>query len=309
VTDDVPTAPLVHQARRLGDLVDGHPENVTEVVPRLVAILTTTGDPQVVRATVEALGAAWHPTAAAALLTHVARDHPDAGVRLALTQALPGGSTDDDDLRDDAVDALVHLTGDPESPVRNWAAFGLGQLGAHSPPARDALANLLDDPDPETRCEALAALAVAGDARALPALLQRLDSGDDLSLLDLEAAAALAAPQLHPALLLLAEEWAGDQDDVTDVLVIALARCDPGAAGVARQVEQDVAARVCHLLAPTARVRLEGNYPRTVLTVTGDEPGDDLRLPLWDHHERPDRYRVADVVNTALDPLRRPRPE
>ncbi|MEW1956705.1 HEAT repeat domain-containing protein [Kineococcus sp. NPDC059986] len=234
-----PTDHLLERAQRLGDHVNGHPDRVAATVPRLVDVLTATGDPRVVQVAVEALGHAWHPSATTALLDHVAPDHPDPGVRLALAQALPGGVEAFGDLRDRVVDVLVPLTRDPEPRVRDWAAFGLGQLQVRSGPALDALADLLadtdddtdDDIDDDTRGEALLALAGAGDVRALPVLRSRLEDGDDVSRTDLEAAAALAAPELRPALQHLAEDWAGDQDEFTDLLATALARCAPAEDG------------------------------------------------------------------------------
>lgn len=175
VSTDEPADQLILKAHRLRDLVNGHPEHVSDVVPQLVAILIATDHPLVVQATVEALGHAWHPSATTALLDHVPPDHHDPQVRLALTQALPGGIDAADDLRDRVIDVLTQRTQDPEPRVRDWAAFGLGQLQARSLPVRDALVVLLEDPDHDTRSEALLALAAAGDERALPILRRRLD--------------------------------------------------------------------------------------------------------------------------------------
>lgn len=295
----MPTDELVLDAERLGDLVNGHPEHVADVVPRLVTILTATDRPRVVRAVVEALGHAWHPSAASALLSHVAHDHLDPQVRLALAQALPGGIDDEGDLRDRVVVVLTQLTHDPETPVRDWAAFGLGQLQARSPAARDALAALLADPDHDTRSEALLALACAADERALPALRLRLDHHEELSLLELEAAVALAAPELHPALRQLAEDWAADQDEFTELLATALARCAPDAAATARQVEEDVLTRVRPLVGATEQVELRGDYPGTALVITGGRLDEDLSFPLWDEGQRPGAYDARGVLNAV----------
>ncbi|WP_380161731.1 HEAT repeat domain-containing protein [Kineococcus sp. R86509] len=310
---DASTDQLIPEAHRLGDLVNGHPEHIDDVVPRLVAILTATDHPQVVHAAVDALGHAWHSSAATALLHHVAPDHPDSHVRLSLAQALPGGVDDvdaTDDLRDRVIDVLIHLTRDPEPPVRDWAAFGLGQLQARSLSALDALAARLADPDPDTRGEALLALAEAGDQRALPVLRRRLEDGEDLFRLELEAAAALAAPELHPALQQLGEDWAGDQDEFSDLLATALARCAPEAATTARQVEQDVLTQVHQLVGASKQVGLDGGYPRTVLIINSDSPsgssgttgggqGEDFHLALWDESQRPGEYPTHDVINAV----------
>lgn len=298
-----PADPAVDEARRLGEVVNGHPEHVEQTLARLVTILNTTKDPRVVQAAVEALGHAWHPLATVAVLEHVRPDHGDPGVRLALARALPAGIDVPGQLRERAINALSVLTADTHARVRDWAAFGLGQLEAECPPARQALAAMLADPDPDARCEALLALAATGDQRALTAVHQRLQAGDQLWRLELEAAATLAAPQLHPALQRLAARWAGQRDDFTETLSLALARCAPGAAAMARQVEDDIVQRVRALVGEAVRVELEGGYPRTALTVSGHRDatghGNDLHLPLWAEGERPQGYRVQDVVSAV----------
>ena len=73
---------------------------------------------------------------------------------------------------DAALDALIELSADPEPGVRDWATFALGTLAPQDTPAlRDALAARLDDPDDDTRLEAVHGLALRGDAaRVEPAL-------------------------------------------------------------------------------------------------------------------------------------------
>ncbi|PPK96185.1 HEAT repeat protein [Kineococcus xinjiangensis] len=302
-----PADQLAGEADRLGDLVNGHPEHVDEVLPQLVRILTSTDASRVLLACIAALGHAWHPAAAAALLDHVRPDHPDPQVRLALAQALPGGIDTPGDLRDRTIDALILLTADAEPHVRDWAAFGLGQLQARSPSAREALAGLLHDPDHDARCEALQALAAAGDDRAHPVLLARLDASGDLCLVELEAAAALAAPDLHPGLQRLAEEWAGDADEFTQTLELALSRCHPDAAALAGQVEQNLLEIVRGVVQEPAGVQLQGAYPRTALIITRD--GDpEVHLDVWADGEDPTDYPVTHVVGAVLGALAPPEP-
>ena len=65
--------------------------------------------------------------------------------------------------------ALIALSADPEAAVRDWATFALGTLAEQDSPAlRDALAARLDDPDEDTRLEAIHGLALRGDDRARP---------------------------------------------------------------------------------------------------------------------------------------------
>jgi len=60
------------------------------------------------------------------------------------------------------VETLVELSGDPAPRVRDWATFGLGS-------------QIVEDPDEDTRVEALRGLAARGDERAIPPLLVELD--------------------------------------------------------------------------------------------------------------------------------------
>ena len=264
------TPELVSLARKLGEAVEGQPENVPDALPRLKGILIGESDAQVVAETVIALGRAWDPKAVQLILDHVRVDHPDTDVRLAVAGALPNGIEDDADCRDAVIEALVTLTSDESSSVRDWACFGLGQVSAASRTAKDALAARLTDSDDDTRCEALLALAKTGDSRAGTALQQRLTGApDDLTfLLELRAAAELAEPILHPLLLQLSQDWAGDVDDeFTHALAFATSRCRPEAKAQALKVERELVARVNSLLAaqdPTATT--VGDYPRTALT-------------------------------------------
>jgi len=261
-------------------------------------------------AAVDALGDVWEPGSAAVLLDHVPLTHPDARVRLALVRALPGGAvvasgggTQDEALAGRVVDALVALTRDEEPRVRDWAAFGLAQVEADSPAVRDALVALLDDQDLDARSEALLALASTGDDRARTALLRRLRSDTNVTLLELEAAVVLADPALHPELLRLAEDWADDVDEFTPVLQAALARSRPGAADDARRSEAAVVEEVRRVVPGLGLVELHGSYPRTVL-VAAREPGDlAVHLPLWARGEDPAGDRRQDAVAALLGSL------
>lgn len=291
---------LTREAERLGDLVNGQPEHVDDSIPKLVAILAQSHEAAATRAVVDALSYASHPAAAAAVLDNVPLDHPDAGVRLAVAQALPNGLVDEPgDLVDRVVDALIGLTRDEQTRVRDWAAFGLGQMEARTHRVLDALAALLDEADDDTRCEALAALADAGDGRALPVLRRRLEGDDGIFRLELLAAIALAAPELHATLQRRTESWGQDRqgDEMADLAGIAVARTAPGAERAAHQAEQHVLEQV-RLIAPDgAHVTLVGAYPRTVLVVTSQD--ETQELPLWAERERPDRYPEEDVLRAV----------
>jgi hypothetical protein len=262
------TSDLISLARELGDAVNGQPENVPDALPRLAGILTSETNAQVVTETVGALGQAWDPRAAQLILDHVGVDHPDAAVRLAVAQSLSNGVERDVACRDGVIQALITLTSDDNSDVRDWACFGLGQVDAASPAAKDALAARLTDPDDDTRCEALVALAKTGDSRAGSDLRQRLavDPTDLLFLLEARAAAELADPELHPLLSRLSRDWAGDDDDFTTVLAFATSRCHPEARAQAILVERELVTRVNALLAAQGlTATMVGDYPRTAL--------------------------------------------
>jgi methionyl-tRNA formyltransferase len=95
--------------------------------------------------------------------------HPEARVREAVAIALAGRGSDR------ALHALIELSRDDDSDVRDWATFALGSLAPQdTPELRDALVERLQDPHAETRLEAVHGLAVRGDARAVEPALELL---------------------------------------------------------------------------------------------------------------------------------------
>jgi hypothetical protein len=110
-------------------------------------------------------------------LLRASRGHPDNAVRRGVVSGLLG-------LMDDlAVATLIELSRDQEADIRDWATFGFGsQLDRDDPSIREALIARLDDPDDNTREEALVGLAARGDERAVPRLLfelERLEQSED----------------------------------------------------------------------------------------------------------------------------------
>lgn len=301
---------LVKQARELGELVNGRPENVEQVVPQLDTILTESGDVRVVVEAVTALGCAMHPHAAEVMLGRVDVDHPDVAVRLALARALPCGVDAGTKSWDRVVSALIKLSGDGEAQVRDWACLGLYLSEASSMPARDALALRLSDPDDDTRCEALRALAATGDDRARTALEERLAEDDGaIYELELETAAALADPKLYPLLLRIDEGWRGDDDEMTRALAHALGRCHPDASMLAAEVEGALVGRVNALLAAPGSsqdltVCVAGSYPWTRLIVSRPEAshGDGFDFDIWQGFEciEPTGYPMEQMAGTAV---------
>jgi HEAT repeat protein len=97
-----------------------------------------------------------------------------------------------------SVATLIQLSTDKAASVRDWATFGLGsQIDVNSPSIRKALADRLDDPDLDTRTEALMGLARRKDPRALEMLKRELVGLEPTSLV-FDAAAELRDRSLLP---------------------------------------------------------------------------------------------------------------
>lgn len=128
-------------------------------------------------------------------------DYNDSRVRRAVAEALGGREGDD------AIDTLIQLSKDDAAIVRDWATFSLGtQCDADSTQIRQALLDRMNDPDDDTRAEALFGLARRHDRRVLVPLLDELKSGNVGSLV-VEAAGELAAPELLEVLKELRSWW------------------------------------------------------------------------------------------------------
>ncbi|RFU87120.1 hypothetical protein DY218_08425, partial [Streptomyces triticagri] len=129
---------------------------------------------ELVRSLVLALAGRGGPAAVHDVLRHAG--HPDAAVRravaFALHEQLPGGA------EEPAIAALVRLSADPDSEVREWSVTALGRLGGDGPGVRAALAARRADADPATAAEAAHGLALRGDPRAADAVLRLLSIED-----------------------------------------------------------------------------------------------------------------------------------
>jgi len=144
--------------------------------------------------------------------------HADENIRYAVVHCLTGCT------EPAAINALIRLTCDPDSDVRDWATFGLGSLmDLNSPAICDALFNRLDDEDRHTRCEALVGLAMRHDRRAIAAIQKEL-AGEMVGLLAVEAAELMGAPELLPHLRALKNDW---ETDAASVLQSAISACTP----------------------------------------------------------------------------------
>jgi hypothetical protein len=108
-------------AERLGAACDGHPENVTATLPKVLDMLDDETDPQVLAAIADAFGRMWDPRCLPPLLTLI--DHPSDCVRLSVAQALHGAVCNHE--VPEGLAALVALSADRDGNVRDWATMAL----------------------------------------------------------------------------------------------------------------------------------------------------------------------------------------
>lgn len=133
------------------------------------------------------------------------KEHPDQDVRLSVACSL--GHFPNDPV---AISALLSLTRDLDSEVRDWAVFGLGVQGdVDSPEVREALLQRISDPDEDVREEAAVGLGKRQDLRLLPTLRDMLNA-PELKLRVAEAASAMLGLPEDP------EEW--EAEDYTKAL-------------------------------------------------------------------------------------------
>src|SRR5258708_13668371 len=143
-------------------------------------------------------------------------NHPSDNVRFAVAVALPRVAGDPASA--EAIAALIVLSADPDSEIRDWATMGLGSQmpDTDSPTIRDALFARLEDHEHDTADEALLGLALRHNARIIPVLLERLN--DDPGNLAVDAAAQLGSRAMLPALLRL--KSSGGQDNNPSAAVL-----------------------------------------------------------------------------------------
>ncbi len=191
---------------------------IEESVELLIPMLA---DPEstVVANAAHSLAHRGNPTA----IPHDISEHPEVEVRNGVTHALLGHEDPE------AIRTLIRLSTDSDASVRDWALFGLGtQIDTDTPDIRDALAVGVGDDNGDARAEAQVGLARRGDDRVVEALLAELQR-PQVGSLSLEAAAAIAAPQLAAPLQELQDRWAshGDLEEPFATLIReAIATCE-----------------------------------------------------------------------------------
>ncbi len=176
---------------------DGHPFAAASTA-MLMALLSDT-EPEVIDSALVALGhlRTGDDGRISALASHESED-----VRHGVAYCLGGRPGDLARL------TLIHLSADAGASVRDWATFALARLTEDDDPSlRDALAARLDDPDMETRGEAIRGLAARNDVRVVTAVVDALADPDDVSyfvfdavteMSDDLAAKVLAKADRHP---------------------------------------------------------------------------------------------------------------
>ena len=125
----------------------------------LIPRVRVEADPSALQAAIAALGQTYDERARAAVVSRASFD--DADVRMTVAWALPSFGLDDA-----ALAALRELSRDSDEDVRDWATFGLGQSEATDAATVEALFARTDDPNYDTRCEAILGLAMRHDPRA-----------------------------------------------------------------------------------------------------------------------------------------------
>jgi HEAT repeat protein len=177
----------------------------------LLAALGSEHDADALASVVAALGHTGDPSILDRVIPYAG--HAAAAVRLATAFSVATVAPKPVPIR--ALRALVRLSRDDDPEVRDWATFGLGTLRTEDgPEVRDALLARTEDPYRQTRAEALFGLAVRRDPRAVPHLIQALES-PIVGWLEVDAAAASADPRLLPSLLALRARGRADEGRVS----------------------------------------------------------------------------------------------
>lgn len=186
----------------------------SEAVQALLQVLKSERSTQVQTACIGALYQLMAIERAQAVLPFV--NSSSDSVRFAVAVAL-GGSDDPS-----AIEALRQLAADKDAEIREWAVFGIRLIVLSGGSKRYAelkvcFREFLSDPAEKVRQEALAALALYKDTKALNMLVQELHKSA-VSALVLEAAAAMANSKLYDLLLKIKSGGFADMDKLNQAI-------------------------------------------------------------------------------------------
>lgn len=171
------------------------------------------------------------------------KQHPNPDVRYAVVFGL---LTHEDEQ---AIEALIELSGDSDEDVRNWATFGLGDMiETDTPEIREALWRRVNDDFDAVRGEALKGLAKRIDEHVVEPLIAELNAiaqGDECWDYAFEAAEWVPDPRLYSALMAIKNS--GIQDRSLE-RAIALCRVPLPAESEAEPDEAPTTCPVCGML-------------------------------------------------------------
>ena len=155
-----------------------------ETFSLFIELLEHESDAMVLNSGIAALGHLYNEAAIPVIARY--KEHPDQDVRFFVACALGHFPNDAG-----AISALIPLTRDLNSNVRDWAVFGLGVQGDEdSPEIREVLLERLSDSDEDVREEATVGLGKRQDLRVLSTLREMLDA-PELKTRVAEAASAM----------------------------------------------------------------------------------------------------------------------
>jgi HEAT repeats len=193
-----------------------------ETIPLLARICTEEVSPSVLGSAISAMGHLRQSEAVPYVMAHA--QHADPKVRLSVACALP--SMADQEWLGQAlpiVTTLLQLTSDEDARVRDWATFAIGrQVNVDGGSVRQCLFARLDDPDDDTRAEAIAGLTRRHAPEIERHVMDALRA-ETVHQLAVESACYLGDPSFAESLLELSGWWVVDVDLLED----ARRRCDP----------------------------------------------------------------------------------
>ncbi|MEQ4719875.1 ankyrin repeat domain-containing protein [Nonomuraea sp. B19D2] len=153
---------------------EGEKPYLERTLPLLQKMVTTEGNPQVLRSVLAALGHQGDPRALPYVLDIIGRP----GHKRTMTDAIALADVLPPD-HEEGLALLIGMTEDEDAELRDWATAGLAGLSADTLGIREALAARLTDSDLRTVAEATRGLLARGDERASQGVERVLAESDD----------------------------------------------------------------------------------------------------------------------------------